>query len=101
MEALIPKINSFGFTPALVQALIQAISGDAEAYRTGGFRVAEQGLMAVDALSLAAAKVGVKNTAVLQQVKKLYDVLDLKDPARYDPQAFGAAMVKLHQLVHN
>lgn len=99
MKELIPKINSFGFTPPLVQGLIQAISGDAEAYRTGGFRVAEQGLMAVDALSLAAAKVGVKNGPVLQQVKKLYDVLDLKDPARYDPKAFGAAMAKLHEMV--
>lgn len=99
MKDLVAKIDSFGFQPALVEALVQQISGDQEAYQKGGFRVAEQGLMAVDALTLSAAGQKVGRPAVLQQVRKLYDLLDVKDPARYNPKVFAAGMEQLHKMV--
>ncbi len=95
MEALIPKLNQFSFDTRSVKLLIAAISGDRGLYEQGGFRTAEQGLMAVDALSLALPPEEPGRAKLRQEVKKLYDILDLKYPARYQPSTFAEAMTKI------
>lgn len=94
MKGLKDRIGGFSFDEHFLRQLTAAISGDREAYLKGGFRVAEQGLMAVDALTIDHG-----TPAVRRQVKKLYDILDVKDPAHYDPERFAEEMAKLHQIV--
>lgn len=94
VASLQPQLEKFYFSDVFLLRLVALIADDEAAYRKQGFRVAEQGLMAVDALTLALPSRA--RTAPLRgMVKKLYDILDVKDPARYDPETFASAMKSL------
>ncbi len=97
LNDLIPKIHALSFETALIRSLLASISGDSGLSQKG-FRTAEQTLMALDALSLSLQDAGVLQPAVRLQIKKLYDVLDVKDPAHYDPSVFGREMENFNRL---
>ena len=100
IHSLQEPIRTFIWTPSFIKELVSSISGDDAAYRQGGFRVAEQGLMAIDALTFSSSLPGVSQKALREKVKRLYDTLDLKDPARYDPERFADEMKRLQVLVN-
>lgn len=95
MKELVPKINGLSWDASLIEKTIEEIRRDSDSYRVGGFRVAEQGLMAVDALSLALPENNPSRPKIRREVKKLYNLLDVKDPARYNPEDFSKEMESL------
>ena len=95
MKELVPKINGLSWDASLIEKTIEEIRRDSDSYRVGGFRVAEQGLMAVDALSLALPENNPIRPKIRREVKKLYNLLDVKDPARYNPEDFSKEMESL------
>lgn len=97
LDGLTSKVHSLSFETSVVRSLLESISGDSSLSQKG-FRTAEQTLMALDALSLSLQDAGISQPAVRLQIKKLYDVLDVKDPAHYDPVVFAREIENLHRL---
>lgn len=98
-RALIPTIEAFNWEVGITQRVIASIAGDQETYRKGGFRTAEQAVMALDALTLALKAEASISPATLRAVKKLAQILDLKDPAHYNPTAFNRGMEELSKTL--
>lgn len=99
LKDLVPQVNRYPMDSTMIRPLLASISQDERIAQTGGFRVAEQGLMALDALTLSLPKKDPGRGVLRQQIKKLYDLLDVSDPSHHDPAHFARAMAEFHLLL--
>jgi hypothetical protein len=89
-DQLAGKMAAKQFEKAGTQALMQAISGDADGISAAGIRAAEQAAMALDRLYAAYSKSpGEKpDKAAQQALDKLFT--GVEDPKKFDPKQFAA-----------
>jgi hypothetical protein len=89
VDQLIPQIAEADFSLALLSTLLKNIAADQAALATAGVRMAEQVVMALDALFRSHAAdngSGVANTAVQASIQQLFRTVE--NPRAYTPQAF-------------
>ena len=89
VDQLIPQIQEADFSLALLSTLLKNIAADQDALATAGIRVAEQVVMALDALFrsyMAHNGNGETNTAVQASIEQLFRTVE--NPLAYTPQAF-------------
>ena len=97
VDQLIPQIAQANFSLALLSTLLKNIAADQAALATAGVRVAEQVVMALDALfrSYAADNGnGVANTEVQASIQQLFRTVE--NPLAYTPQAFTRQLQTVH-----